>query len=115
MPFVFPGLATLASVIGCASACVNPCACISWASWVSWESPEDTCCGRRRGGSLRPIWALIPRHSLRGLPLVGTPGGNGSGSYCRGDRIYRCKQLTHGHQVIVVMGNDDWGGTAWKE
>jgi hypothetical protein len=70
---------------------------------------------RRRGGSLRPIWALIPRHSLRDLPLVGTRGGDDSGSYNRGERVCPCKQLAHRHQVIVVVGNDDWGGAAWKE
>jgi hypothetical protein len=30
-------------------------------------------------------------------------------------RVCPCKQLTHRHQVIVVVGNDDWGRAAWKE
>jgi hypothetical protein len=31
-------------------------------------------CGGAAGGGLRPVWALIPGHSLRDLPLVGTRG-----------------------------------------
>jgi len=101
MPFGLPGPATLESVIGCASACICLLSLLG--------TPRSLLLQRRRGGSLRPIWALILRHSLRDLPLVGTRGGNGSGSYCRGGRVCPCKQLTHSHQVVVV-GNDDWGG-----
>ena len=43
-------------------------------------TPRSLLLRRRRGGSLRPIWALIPGHSLRDLPLVGTRGGNGRAS-----------------------------------
>src|SRR5271156_5374345 len=63
---------------------------------------------RRRGGSLRPIWALPRGYSLRDLPLVGTR--RGGGSYCRWGRVRvcPCKRLTHRYQVVV--GNDERGG-----
>src|SRR5277367_5333854 len=90
-PFWLPGPATLAGVIGYACACSCAYICLL---------------------GLRPVWALIPGHSLRDLPLVGARGGGGSGSCCRGCRVLPCKQLTPRHQnivvVVVVVGNDEW-------
>src|SRR5271170_726242 len=64
-PFGLPGPATLAGVIGCACACA--CACICPLGLLG--TPRSLLLRRRRGGGLRPVWALIPGHSLRDLPL----------------------------------------------
>jgi hypothetical protein len=64
----------------------------------------------RRGGGLRPIWALIPGHSLKDLSFVGARDGGGSGNCCRGGRVLPCKQLTHRHQDIDVVSTATiWG------
>jgi hypothetical protein len=99
-PFGLPGPATLMGVIGCASACACAFACACIWPWASW-APHPLLLRRHRGGGLRPVWALIPRYSLRDLLFVGTRGGGSSGSYCRGGRVYPCKYL--GTRVEVEL------------
>ena len=61
--------------------------------------------GRSSGGTASKICRLS------------VPAGWGGSCCCLGQvRGCPCKQLTHRHQVVVVVvGNDEWGSAAWKE
>jgi hypothetical protein len=72
-PFGLPGLATLAGIIGCASASASAYICR-----LGLLGTRRSLLLRRRGGSLRLVWALFPGYSLRDPPLVGTRRGSGS-------------------------------------
>src|SRR5947209_4334142 len=82
-----PGVIACASIYACGYIC--PLGLLG--------TPLSLLLRRRRGSSLRPVWALISGYSLSDLPLVRARGGDGSGSCCRGGRVCLCKQLIHRH------------------
>jgi hypothetical protein len=102
------GSATLTGIIDCTSTCAYVCACLLGTLQslllrrrVIVSGPF----GRSSGSTASKICRLS------------VPAGWG-GSCCRWGRfgVCPCKQLTHRHQVVVVVvGNDELGSAAWKE
>jgi hypothetical protein len=71
---------------------------------------EASCCGAA-AGVVSGLFGRSSRGTASEICHLWVPrGGDGSGSYCCGARVCPCKQLTHRHQIIVVVGNDDRGG-----
>src|SRR6266516_7609706 len=90
--FRLAGPATVAGIIACANACA--CAFICPPGLLG--TPRSLL--QHRGGGLRAVWALIPGHSPRDLPLVGTRGGSGRGS-CWGEGLQLpAHSQTRGHR-----------------
>jgi hypothetical protein len=113
-PFRLPGPATLAGVIACASACA--CACISPLGLLGTPRSLLLLPPHPPGGGVSSPFERSSRGTAFEICRLWVLAAGGGSCYrCGRVRVYPCKQLTHRHQVIVVVGNDEWGGAAWKE